>query len=194
MPYELGVTEVGEAEFPLIEVLRDTIFGEFGHRSHTPIAESLSDRVDRLVLIAHLEGNPVGFSAGFRRAPGGYYINYIAVLRDYRRQGIGRRFLQWHEEFARSRNYRQIEFNTFNHFPDMLRLGLLSGYRPIGIEQHHGTGNDLAIRFGKSLQVGSAAQPPDANADADLLQALAAGKKIIGMERTPAGELRVLLS
>jgi GNAT superfamily N-acetyltransferase len=188
MPYELSVTEVGEAEFPLIEVLRDTIFGEFGHRSHTPVAENLSNRGDRLVLMAHLEGNPIGFSAGYRRAPGGYYINYVAVLRDYRRQGIGRRFLRWHEDFAHSHNYRQIEFNTFNHFPDMLRLGLLNGYRPIGIEQHYGTGNDLSIRFGKLLD------SPGPAPDADLLAALGSGKKITGMERTAAGDLRLLLS
>jgi GNAT superfamily N-acetyltransferase len=189
MPYELGVTEAGEAEFPLIEVLRDTIFGEFGHRSHSSIADNLSNRVDRLVLMAHLEGNPIGFSAGYRRSPGGYYVNYVAVLRDYRRQGIGRRFLQWHEDFARSRHYRQIEFNTFNRFPGMLRLGLTSGYRPIGVEQHLGTGNELSIRFGKPLDVASPAPP-----DADLLQSLAAGRQITGMQRTSAGELRLILS
>jgi GNAT superfamily N-acetyltransferase len=187
MPYELGVAEVGPAEFPLLEVLRETIFGEFGHRSHTPIAESLANRTDLLVLMAHLEGNPIGFSAGFRRAPGGYYINYVAVLRDYRRQGIGRRFLRWHEDFARARHYRQIEFNTFNHFPGMLRLGLLSGYRPIGVEQHEGTGNDLAVRLGKRLDA------PEPAADGELLAALASGRKFTGIERTAAGELRLLL-
>ena len=190
MAYELGVTQVGPAEYPLIEVLRDTIFlTEFNHRLQTPIDVQFADRADLLVLMAHLEGNPIGFSAGYRRTPSTYYLNYAAVLRDYRHQGIGQRFLTWHEDFARSRGYGRIEFNTFNHFPGMMRLGLRAGYHPIGIEQHEGTQNDLAIRFGKSLSA-SATQAPQA----ELLAAIDAKKKIIGLQRTPTGELRVILS
>ena len=85
--------------------------------------------MDLLVLMAHLEGNPIGFSAGSRRTVEAYYLNYMAVLKDYRGQGIGRRFLKWHEDYARLRGYRRIEFNTFNHFPGMMRLG---GGRGIG--------------------------------------------------------------
>src|SRR5437763_16972161 len=123
MAYELALTEVGPAEYPLLEVLRETVFGEFNHRSNAPIAVSFVGRVDLLVLVAHLEGNPVGFSAGYRRTGGSYYLNYMAVLRDYRRQGLGRRFMMQHEEFAGARGYERIEFKTFNHFPAMMRLG-----------------------------------------------------------------------
>jgi GNAT superfamily N-acetyltransferase len=189
MAYELTVTEVGSAEYPLIEVLRETVFREFGHRSHSAIAKQLADRPDLLVLMGHLEGNPIGFSAGYRRTAESYYINYMAVLRDYRGQGIGRRFLKWHEDFARARGYGRIEFKTFNHFPGMMRLGARAGYRPIGLEQHEGTGNDLAVRFGNSL--GNDGEKP---ADEELLTALAAGKKVVGMERTAGGELRVIWS
>jgi GNAT superfamily N-acetyltransferase len=189
MPYELGVAEVGPAEYPLIEVLRETVFGEFGHRSHSAIATQLADRPDLLVLMAHLEGNPIGFSAGYRRTVESYYVNYMAVLRDYRGQGIGKRFLKWHEDFARARGYGRIEFTTFNHFPGMMRLGARTGYLPIGLEQHQGTGNDLAVRFGKSL-----GKEADKSADEELLTALAAGKQVVGMERTARGELRVIWS
>ena len=103
------------------------------------------------MLIAHLEGNPIGFSAGYRRKPGVYYVNFLAILREYRNQGIGRQLLQRHENAAKMQGYRSIEFNTFNHFPLMLRLGLSMRFRPIGVEQHDGTDQDLAIRFGKSL-------------------------------------------
>jgi GNAT superfamily N-acetyltransferase len=189
MPYELAVTEVGPAEYPLMEVLRETVFGEFGHRSRSTIAQRLADRVDLLVLMAHLEGNPIGFSAGYRRSSGeSYYVNYVAVLRDYRRLGIGRRFIERHEDFARARGYARIEFNTFNHFPGMMRLGLNLGFKPIGLEQHAGTGNDLAIRFGKPLDEGQSSPP------ADLLKALERGQRITGLERAAGGELRVLLS
>src|SRR5262245_50784205 len=134
----IQITQVGDAEFPLLQVLRDTVFSEFGHVSNTPLADNLTDQKDLLVLMAHQEGNPVGFSAGYQRVAGVYYVNYVALLSDYRRQGLGRQLLLSQEEFAHGRGYRQIQFNTFNHFPGMIRLGLSLGYLPIGIEQHEG--------------------------------------------------------
>ena len=65
--------------------------------------------------------------------------------------------------------------------------GLLEKARRL--EQHAGTGNDLAIRFGKSLEKEADPTPDDA-----LLNALDAGRKISGMERAATGELRVLLT
>lgn len=134
MPYELGITEVGPAEYPLLEVLRETIFSEFGHRSLTSFAEVLDGRRDVLTLIAHLEGNPVGFKVGCGDRPGVYHSRSGGVLKDYRRLGLGRRMQEWQHQFALSRGYKQIYFNSFNHFRDMVRFGLASGFRPVGAE------------------------------------------------------------
>src|SRR4051812_37710951 len=86
--FNIEISEVGPAEYPLLEVLRDTVFGEFGHVSKTTVATQLADQRHLIVLVAHLEGNPIGFSAGYRRTPLAFYINYLAILRDYRQQGI----------------------------------------------------------------------------------------------------------
>jgi GNAT superfamily N-acetyltransferase len=134
MPYELGITEVGPAEYPLLEVLRETIFSEFGHRSLTSFAEILDGRRDVLTLIAHLEGNPIGFKVGCGDRPGVYHSRSGGVLKDYRRLGLGRRMQEWQHQFALARGYKQIYFNTFNHFRDMIRFGLASGFRPVGAE------------------------------------------------------------
>ncbi len=64
MPYELAVTEVGPAEYPLIEVLRETIFSEVGHRSLTSFAELLEGRKDVHTLLAHLAGIRQDVTAG----------------------------------------------------------------------------------------------------------------------------------
>ena len=85
MAFSIEISEVGPAEYPLLDVLRDTVFSAFGHRSYNPIAATLAKRPDLLTLIAHLEGNPVGFSAGGRRKPGTYYVNFLAILPEYRR-------------------------------------------------------------------------------------------------------------
>src|SRR5947209_9770260 len=136
MPFELGVTEVGPAEYPLIEVLRETVFAEVGHRSLTTIAEDLEGRADILSLIAHLEGNPVGFKVGYRAGPGLYYSKCGGVLKDYRRHGLARRMQEWQHGFAKARGYRRVYFNSFNHFRGMILFGLASGFRPVGAEWH----------------------------------------------------------
>ncbi len=191
MAFSIEISEVGPAEYPLLDVLRDTVFGAFGHRSHNPIAAALADRPDLLTLIAHLEGNPVGFSAGGRRKPGTYYVNFLAILPEYRRQGLGRRLMERHEAAARAAGYKQIEFNTFNHFPSMPRVGLALGYRPVGVEQHARTDFDLQIRFGKPLQ-----SPPRRQDVAEIervQEALARGEQIVGVVRAEGGELQTLL-
>jgi GNAT superfamily N-acetyltransferase len=186
MAFAIAISQVTPSEVPLMQVLRDTVFGEFGHVSRSPVASGLADKADLLLLMAHLEGNPVGFSAGCRRTLHGYYINYVAVIRDYRRRGLGQQFIERMEVFARARGYERIEFNTQNRFRDMMRLGLKLGYRPVGVEQHDGTMNDLILRFGKTF--GRAGE-----VDQRLLSAVDAGDEIAGLLREPDGQLKAIL-
>ena len=134
MSCELGVTEVGLAEYPLLDVLRESIFGEFEHRSLSSFAEILEGQRDVLALIAYLEGNPIGFKVGCGSRPGVYHSRSGGVLKDYRRLGLGRRMQEWQHGFARSRGYKRVFFNTFNHFRGMMLFGLKSGFTPVGIE------------------------------------------------------------
>ena len=135
MGYELGITEVGPAEYPLIEVLRRTVFDEFGHQSLSTIAEDLHEQQDILCLIAHLEGNPIGFKVGHRERAGVYYSKSGGVLKEYRRLGLATRMHQWQVTFAKSRGYHRVWFNTFNHFDNMVRFGLRHGFLPVSIER-----------------------------------------------------------
>ena len=186
MSFAIEISEVGPAELPLIEVLRDTIFAEFGHISRSTVAAGLTGGQDVFLLMAHLEGNPLGFSIGYQRTADSYYINYMAILRDYRRQGIGRQFMQRQESFARARGYETIQFNTQNKFAGMIRLGIAMGYRPIGMEKHHGTMNSLVIRFGKTFG--------HVSEDAGLHRALDQGDEIAGLVCDPANDgLKVVL-
>jgi len=187
MAFAIDISEVGPAEYPLLEVLRDAVFGEFGHISHATVTAQLTGQDELHVLVAHLEGNPVGFSAGYRRTPHCYYINYLAILRDYRRQGIGDQFMARQEMFARSRGFERIQFNTLNRFRGMMLLGLSRSYRPVGLEQHAGTDNDLVIRFGRTLT---------ANHDVDsrLIAALERGEEIAGLVRQTDGSLKTVLA
>lgn len=101
----LDVSQVGEAEYPLIGVLHELIFGRPG------ALEALREPwPDLLTLIAHLEGNPVGFLVGHGQSDKRtFVIAQMGVLAEYAGQGLEERMLGWAEEHARSRRYTRVE-------------------------------------------------------------------------------------
>jgi GNAT superfamily N-acetyltransferase len=146
---QIDISEVGPAEYPLIAVLRDTIFGEFGHRYSARFEDQVQDRRDVLALIAHLEGNPVGYKIGYYEKPGLYYSWSGGVLKDYRGQGLARRMQDWQHAWLRARGYRMVHFSSFNKFRPMLQFGLNTGFLPTGIDLS--PEGELSIRFRKDL-------------------------------------------
>jgi GNAT superfamily N-acetyltransferase len=185
MSWSLDITESGPDDLPLLETLRDTIFGEFGHVSRSTLAAGWIGAQDLFILLARHEGQPIGFSCGYQRTPHSYYVNYMAIQREHRRRGVGRQFLGRMETFALSRGYERIEFNTQNKFRGMMCLGLKMGYRPIGLEKHDGTMNDLIIRFGKTFGRESI--------DQQLLTSIQNGDEIVGLTCQPSAVLNVIL-
>ena len=149
MAYEIGITEVGPAEFPLLEVLRETIFNEFAHQTHSTMEQALDGKKNVLMLIAHLEGNPIGFKVGCEYRPGVFHSRWGGVLRDYRRMGLAKRMAGWQHQFAKSRGYKSVIFNTFNHFRAMMLLGLSTGFKPVSAEWRDE--NVMSFQFKKSL-------------------------------------------
>jgi GNAT superfamily N-acetyltransferase len=188
VPYELGITEVGPAEYPLLEVLRETIFGAYGHQSLSGFAEILEGRRDVLAVIAHLEGNPIGFKVGCgSEQPGVYHSRSGGVLKEYRRLGLGRRMQDWQHQYARSRGYRQVVFNTFNHFPDMVLFGLVSGFEPVGAEWRDPPGA-MSIKFRKELGREATAIVPVEVEAGELAQA------VVEVDSKDVGRLHALVS
>jgi len=146
---QIEISEVGPAEYPLIAVLRDTIFAEFKHRYSAPLEEQAKDRKDVLALIAHLEGNPVGYKIGYHDRPGLYYSWSGGVLKDYRGQGVARRMQAWQHAWLRARGYRMVQFTSFNKFRGMLQFGLSTGFVPTGVDLSPEA--ELSIKLRKDL-------------------------------------------
>jgi GNAT superfamily N-acetyltransferase len=146
---QIEISEVGPAEYPLIAVLRDTIFAEFKHRYSAPLEEQAKDRKDVLALIAHLEGNPVGYKIGYHDRPGLYYSWSGGVLKDYRGQGVARRMQEWQHAWLRARGYRMVQFTSFNKFRGMLQFGLSTGFVPTGVDLS--PEGELSIKLRKDL-------------------------------------------
>jgi ribosomal protein S18 acetylase RimI-like enzyme len=155
---QIDICEVGPPEYPLINVLRDTIFKEFGHVYRTPFEDMVRDRQDLICLIAHLEGNPVGYKVGYRDRPGGYYSYSGGVLPDYRGEGVAKRLQDWQHAAIRARGYKTVYFTSFNKFRSMLLFGLSTGFLPKGID--HRPEGEISIRFEKDLTKPEPDAPP----------------------------------
>ena len=145
----IEITEVGPPEYPLIQVLRDSIFAAYNHRLSSTFIEQSEGKQDLIALIAHLEGNPVGYKVGYRESPGVFYSWTGGVLPDYRSQGLARRLQEHQHSMLRARSYRAVLFTTFNKFREMLLFGLSTGFVPIGLELK--IENEIAIKFRKDL-------------------------------------------
>jgi GNAT superfamily N-acetyltransferase len=145
----IDISEVGPAEYPLIAVLRDTIFAEHKHVYRTSFEDMVRDRQDLICLIAHLEGNPVGYKVGYRDRPKGYYSYSGGVLKDYRGEGIARRMQAMQHGMIKARGYTSVYYNSFNKFRNMLLLGLDTGFVPVGIETR--PEGEISIKLTKDL-------------------------------------------
>ena len=105
--FSIEISEVGPAEYPLIEVLHQTI-----HEERHDLARVLNGQRDALVLIAHLEGNPLGYSVSFSGADRCYGIYAAGVLAEYAAEGVREQLVQRVTAFAQSRGYQTIVDNS----------------------------------------------------------------------------------
>jgi GNAT superfamily N-acetyltransferase len=97
MAYEINITQVGPDEYPLIRVLWETVCTTLASQERPDIEPGLCDA--GIQLLAHLEGNPLGLMVAL---PQDSVIRVLGcgVMKEYRRQGIGGRILEWIEKQA----------------------------------------------------------------------------------------------
>ncbi|SHK83829.1 GNAT family N-acetyltransferase [Rhodothermus profundi] len=119
----LTIEEVGLEQLEVIRELNRAIFEE------ERIINTF-DRDDLMILLARVDGVPVGFKIGYRENSRTFYSAKGGVLPAYRRQGIARQLLYVMMERARQKGYRRFAYDTFpNRHPGMAVLGLTEGFR-----------------------------------------------------------------
>jgi GNAT superfamily N-acetyltransferase len=96
---QIDISEVGRAEEPLVRVLHETIFPE---ADWAGLAGIIAASADPYLLIAHLEGNPLGYLIATPEG-GALRVHSFGVLGDYRHGGIGSRLLARAEGAAKMR-------------------------------------------------------------------------------------------
>lgn len=139
-PAGLSISRVGEGSLPLIDEMNREIFGE------KRIINSF-DRADLIMLVARVEGVPVGFKLGYRQNQRTFYSAKGGVRSAWRRQGIAEAMLDAMMEEARQAGYRKFAFDTFpNRHPGMAVLAMLRGFRLTEADFNR-TYQDFRLRF-----------------------------------------------
>ena len=95
-----------------------------------------TQKVDKILSVQHLllvarEGDQtVGFKLGYADDRPGHFHSWLGgVIPKYQRQGIATELLKKQEEWARTKDFRTIGFNTFAEFPAIQAMGDKNGYR-----------------------------------------------------------------
>ncbi|HUU82553.1 MAG TPA: GNAT family N-acetyltransferase [Phycisphaerae bacterium] len=108
-------------------------------------------RHNALIMVAHLDNKPVGFSCGYELRPSTYYSWLYGVLPDARRLGVASQLMAAEHAWARQKGYEMARFECYNQHRPMLLLAIHTGYDIVGIRYDSHTGNNLVV-FEKHLQ------------------------------------------
>lgn len=87
---QIDISQVGPPELPLIGVLCQAIFGPAG--DFPSLQRIAQENQSAYLLIAHLEGNPLGYLVASSR-DGAFVVASSGVLPDYAGKGIEQRML-----------------------------------------------------------------------------------------------------
>ena len=109
------------------------------------------DREDLLILLAYVEGSPVGFKIGYREDRFTFYSAKGGVLSEYRRRGVARILLHHLCETVRAWGYKRVAYDTFpTRHGGMTVMGLAEGFR-VTRADYNPVYRDFRLRFEKDL-------------------------------------------
>ncbi|MHC4698401.1 MAG: GNAT family N-acetyltransferase [Planctomycetota bacterium] len=133
---------VGPGEYELIRGLYNSVFRPSVDVSF--FARRL-DHHKSLMMVAELEGQPVGFSCGYELRPTTYYSWLYGVLPDARRLGIASQLMEAEHAWAGEHGYDMVRFECYNQHRPMLLLAIKVGYDIVGIRWDSRTAENLVI-------------------------------------------------
>jgi GNAT superfamily N-acetyltransferase len=112
----------------------------------------LRSRENSLILLAVVDGRPVGFFVGMELKPTVFFEWLYGVLADYRRQGVCSQLIEASNAWAAGHGYTSSRLECHNQHRPMLHMAIKHRYDILGIRwdpDHH---ENLVI-FEKELAV-----------------------------------------
>lgn len=102
---------------------------EFYQPYSEKIYEERLKSVPYLILIAEVDGDPVGFKVGYQRdSPQAFYSWMGGVVASHRRKGVATKLADAQELWARNHGYFKVYFKTRNKLTKMIHFGLNRGF------------------------------------------------------------------
>ncbi|MFQ5500924.1 MAG: GNAT family N-acetyltransferase [Phycisphaerae bacterium] len=142
------VVVVGPGELPIIADLFNDMFRppqdvEFFRRR-------LVGRYNPLLLVANVEGRPVGFATGFELKPTVFFSWLTGVLPDYRRQSIASQLHEAQSAWAAEHEYPYIRMECHNSHRPIIHMAVAMDFKIVGVRWDQDRHDNLII-FEKSL-------------------------------------------
>lgn len=139
---------VGPDEVNLIADLYNQVFrpvkkGEFFRRR-------FEGRRAAAMMVAHLDGRPVGFVTGFELKPSTYFAWLCGVIPNARRMGVASQLMEAMHGFAREHGYDTVRFECYSKHRPMLHLAIKAGYDVVGL-RWDADGHDNLVIFELNL-------------------------------------------
>ena len=145
------ISVVTEQQLPVIVELYNQVYRP--QETDEYFRRRFQGRYNVLVMLASLDGRPVGFVIGFELKPGVFYNWLTGVHPDFRRKGIGRQLIESQNEWAKTHGYEFTRLETLNRHRNMAHLALIEGYDIVGT-RWDSVRSDLLIQFEKPLSEG----------------------------------------
>jgi GNAT superfamily N-acetyltransferase len=137
------IVMIGTRELPLIVDLFNAVFRPARERAF--FERRLQGRLNPLILLAQVDGRPVGFAIGYENKPRTFYCWLIGVLPDFRRAGIASQLMEAMAAWAREHEYHVIRFECFNSQRPMLHVAISQDYDIVGLRFDSDSGQNLII-------------------------------------------------
>ncbi len=140
---------VGPSDIPLVTEIYNQVFkptrqAEFFRRRFL-------GRHNELILVAVVDGRPVGFFVGFELKPTVFFAWLFGVLPEFRRQGIASQLLDAVHAWVIEHGYESVRFECQNRHRAMLHMAIDHGYDIVGMRWDPDHSQNLVI-FEKTLE------------------------------------------
>jgi len=142
------IVVVGLGELGLVTDLYNQMFQP--GRTEESFRRRFAGRYNSLILVANVEGRPVGFATGFELKPSVYFSWLIGILPDARRMGIASQLMEAQCGWAAEHNYHYVRMECHNAHRPILHMAIKLGFNIVGIRWDQDRLDNLVI-FEKSL-------------------------------------------
>lgn len=139
---------VGPGELPLITDLFNEIFRPA--RDVEFFRRRLRGRYNALLMIANLDGRPVGFATGFELKPTVFFAWLTGVLPDCRRSGIASQMHEAQCAWATEHEYQYLRMECHNAHRPILHMAIAMDFNIVGVRWDPDRQENLII-FEKAL-------------------------------------------